>query len=35
MITHHPDLLRKFDRVFEIIEGEIREVAKHQFHAVE
>ena len=35
MITHHPDLLRKFDRVFEILEGEIREVAKHQFHAVE
>ena len=35
MITHHPDLLRKFDKVFEIIDGQIREVTKHHFHPVE
>jgi ABC-type bacteriocin/lantibiotic exporter with double-glycine peptidase domain len=32
MVTHHPDLLQKVDKVFEIVDQGIREVPKHQVH---
>ncbi len=34
MITHHPELLKQFDRVFEVVNGVFREISHHPLSAV-